>query len=45
MTGCRHAADLDTGVDNEEDVNGVWVCEGPVGGWRGAWAELRHLSA
>jgi hypothetical protein len=45
VSGCQHTADLDTGVDNEEDGNGVWVCDGPVGGWPRAWRLLRHLSA
>ena len=45
LTGCRAAATLRTGVDNEEDGNGVWVCEGPTRGWAAAWERLRHLSA
>ncbi len=45
LTGCRQAATLDTGVDNEEDGNGVWVCTGPTGSWAQAWSQLRHLSA
>jgi hypothetical protein len=45
LADCRRAATLDTGVDNEEDGNGVWVCAGPVGGWDAAWSRLRHLSA
>lgn len=45
LTGCRQAATLDTGVDNEEDGNGVWVCTGASGSWSRAWPKLRHLSA
>jgi hypothetical protein len=45
LAGCEHAADLDTGVDNEEDANGVWVCDGPTRSWASAWKQLRHLSA
>jgi len=45
VTGCVRAARIDTGVDNEEDGNGVWVCEGPTRSWASAWKQLRHLSA
>ncbi len=45
LTGCRRAATLQTGVDNEEDGNGVWVCDGPPGSWAQAWPHLRHLDA
>jgi hypothetical protein len=45
LTGCRHAATLQTGVDNEEDGNGVWVCDGPAGSWAQAWPHIRHLDA
>ncbi|MGN6300036.1 MAG: glycosyltransferase family 39 protein [Angustibacter sp.] len=45
LTGCRRAATLDTGVDNEEDGHGVWVCDGPTGSWAQAWPLLRHLDA
>lgn len=45
LTGCRRAATFDTGVDNEEDGNGVWVCDGPAGSWTQAWPRLRHLDA
>ena len=45
LAGCARAAPLHTGVDNEEDGNGVWVCDGPVGSWAQAWQRLRHLSA
>jgi hypothetical protein len=45
LTGCRAAARLRTGVDNEEDGNGVWVCTGPAGSWAQAWPRIRHLDA
>jgi hypothetical protein len=45
LTGCRRAATLRTGVDNEEDGNGVWVCTGPAGSWGKAWPRIRHLDA
>jgi 4-amino-4-deoxy-L-arabinose transferase-like glycosyltransferase len=45
LTGCRRAAPLDTGVDNEENGNGVWVCAGPTGSWAQAWPRLLHLDA
>ena len=45
LAGCEQAAVLHTGVDNEEDGAGVWVCDGPVGSWAQAWQRLRHLSA
>jgi hypothetical protein len=45
LTGCRQAAVLRTGVGNEEDGAGVWVCDGPAGSWAQAWQRLRHLSA
>jgi uncharacterized membrane protein len=45
FTDCRRVATLDTGVDNEEDGNGVWVCAGPADGWDAAWRLVRHLSA
>ena len=45
LTGCRRAATLDTGVDNEEDGHGIWVCTGPTGGWSQAWPRIRHLDA
>ncbi len=45
LEGCRRAATLRTGVGNEEDGNGVWVCNGPAGGWAAAWPHLRHLDA
>ena len=45
LAGCEQAAVLRTGVGNEEDGAGVWVCEGPVGSWEQAWQRLRHLSA
>ena len=35
----------DSGTDNEEVGAGVWVCDGPVGGWRAAWPRLVHYDA
>ncbi|HEU5037597.1 MAG TPA: glycosyltransferase family 39 protein [Nocardioides sp.] len=45
--GCELAARLhnDSGTDNEEVGAGVWVCDGPVGGWRAAWPDLVHYDA
>ncbi|HEX3004601.1 MAG TPA: glycosyltransferase family 39 protein [Angustibacter sp.] len=45
LSSCRFAATLDTGVDNEEDGHGVWVCDGPRGSWARAWPRIRHLDA
>jgi hypothetical protein len=45
LVGCRRADTLRTGVDGEEDGNGVWVCAGPAGSWAEAWPHLRHLDA
>jgi 4-amino-4-deoxy-L-arabinose transferase-like glycosyltransferase len=45
LTGCQRAATLHTGVDNEEDGHGVWICTGPAGSWQSAWKRLSHLSA
>ena len=47
FTGCRRAATLhnDVGIENEEEGHGVWVCDGPVGGWKKAWPELSHYDA
>jgi hypothetical protein len=45
LTGCRKAATLHTGVDNEENGNGVCVCAGPTGSWAQAWPRLEHLDA
>lgn len=45
LAGCRRAATLHTGVGNEEDGAGVWLCDGPVGSWAQAWQRLRHLDA
>ncbi len=45
LAGCRRVATLNTGVDNEEDGNGVWICTGPVGSWAQAWEQIRHLDA
>lgn len=45
LVGCRKAATLHTGAGNEEDGNGVWVCEGPARSWQRAWKQLRHYDA
>lgn len=45
LAGCRRVATLDTGVDNEENGNGIWVCSGPTGSWPQAWDRLRRLRA
>ena len=45
LSGCEPAATLRTGVDNEEDGNGVWVCDGPSRSWERAWRLLRRLAA
>lgn len=45
LVGCRKAATLHTGVDNEENGNGVWVCDGPAGSWTRAWTHIRHYDA
>jgi hypothetical protein len=45
LAGCRQAATLHTGVDNEEDGHRVWVCTGPAGSWAQAWPKIRHLDA
>jgi hypothetical protein len=35
----------DVDVDNEEQGGPVWVCDGPVRGWRDAWDRLGHYDA
>ncbi|MFC7495372.1 MULTISPECIES: glycosyltransferase family 39 protein [unclassified Nocardioides] len=35
----------DSGTENEEVGTGVWVCDGPTGGWREAWPRLVHYDA
>ena len=47
FTGCRRATTLHTevGIDNEEQGKGVWVCDGPVGGWSARWSDLSHYDA
>jgi len=47
FTGCRRAATLHNGlgIDNEEEGHGVWVCDGPIGGWSKAWKNLSHYDA
>ena len=49
FTGCERAATLhnDVGIDNEEEGQGVWVCDGPIGSWSAAVGRafaLRRLS-
>ena len=38
FTGCERAATLhnDVGIDNEEEGQGVWVCDAPIGSWSSA---------
>src|SRR4051794_15509039 len=43
FSGCRIAARIDTGVDNDEDGRAVLVCAGPREGWAHEWPDLRHL--
>jgi hypothetical protein len=47
FTGCRRAATLHNklGIDNEEEGQGVWVCDGPIGSWSSAWSKLSHYDA
>ncbi len=46
FTGCRKFADVTAPVSNEEsDRASVYVCDGPIGGWAHAWAQLIHLSS
>jgi 4-amino-4-deoxy-L-arabinose transferase-like glycosyltransferase len=47
FAGCRRAATLhnDIGIGNEEEGHGVWVCDGPIGGWSMAWRKLSHYDA
>ena len=47
FTGCTRAATLhnDVGIDNEEEGHGVWVCDGPIGGWSKSWRRLSHYDA
>ena len=33
------------GMDNEEVGAGIWVCDGPSGGWSEAWEGLAHYDA
>jgi hypothetical protein len=35
----------DSDTDNEEVGAGVWLCDGPIDGWRAAWPRLVHYSA
>jgi len=45
--GCRLQARLHNaaGAENEEVGAGVWLCDGPIGGWRSAWPHLVHYDA
>ena len=43
LTGCRVAARIDTGVDNDEDGGPVLVCRGPRTSWAREWSGVRHL--
>ena len=47
FTGCERAATLhnDLDLDNEEQGQGVWVCDDPVGSWSEAWPRLSHYDA
>ena len=47
FTGCLRAATLhnDVGIENEEDGQGVWVCDGPIGSWSQRWDDLSHYDA
>jgi hypothetical protein len=47
FTGCELKGHLrnDSGTDNEEVGAGVWVCDGPLDGWRAAWDDLVHYDA
>jgi 4-amino-4-deoxy-L-arabinose transferase-like glycosyltransferase len=43
LRGCRVAARVDTGVDNQEDGVPVSLCDGPRRPWSRAWPALRRL--
>ena len=47
FSGCTLEARLanDAGADGEEVGAGVWLCDGPVGGWRAAWRRLSRYDA
>jgi hypothetical protein len=47
FTGCERAATLhnEVGIDNEEEGQGVWVCDGPIGSWSQRWSTLSHYDA
>jgi hypothetical protein len=47
FTGCERVATLHNkiGIDNEEEGQGVWVCDGPIGSWSARWHELSHYDA
>ncbi|SIS18752.1 ArnT family glycosyltransferase [Williamsia sterculiae] len=42
FTDCRHAARIDSGVDNDEQGTGVWLCTGPHRPWSVLWPHLRR---
>jgi hypothetical protein len=44
--GCTAGRRVLTGVHNEESESAaIYVCAGPIGGWKAAWPRLSHLSA
>jgi hypothetical protein len=47
FVGCERTATLrsEIDVDNEENGQPVWLCDGPVGGWEAAWDRLAHYDA
>ena len=47
LAGCALRGRLHNDADapNEEVGAGIWLCDGPTGGWRAAWPHLVHYSA
>nr|WP_232523444.1 glycosyltransferase family 39 protein [Nocardioides sp. MAH-18] len=47
FSGCTLETRLanSAGAEGEEVGAGVWLCDGPVGGWRSAWSRLVHYDA
>jgi 4-amino-4-deoxy-L-arabinose transferase-like glycosyltransferase len=43
FAGCRVAARIDTGIDNDEDGGSVLACTAPRTSWDRLWPQLRHL--
>jgi hypothetical protein len=45
LRDCRRAAEIDNGVDidNDEQGAGVYICAGPADSWSTEWPSLRHL--